>query len=426
LLTHGALFSRRPQPLLTHILPPYSLLDMGFQKEVNEIIRFLPAKQNRQTLLFSATVPQEVKAVMAATMKNDFVTVDCIHDQDPGSHTNKQVEQKHVILPYQTRLVTGTVEILSKLIANAKANKEPLKMVVFFNTANLVAYYAALFNEGLGIPVYELHSRKSQSFRTKTADKFRAAEAAILFTSDVSARGVDYPGVTNVVQVGIADSRESYIHRLGRTGRAGKVGEGLLVLADVERNFLNQLSGMDIPVHAEFQTALENAPDAVMMQKLQPIMNEIYKDDESPLAKNLQNAYRSMLGFYNGKLSKLGVKNPDTLIEFVNSFAMQGGCAQLPGIEKKTIGKMGLRTTTGLNITANLPRQGQGGGGRGGNRGGGGGGGGGRGSGGGRGAAPKRQMSTASTPEAKKPKAAGDRRRRGGGGGRGSRASAAN
>jgi len=336
------------------------LLDMGFQKEVNEIIRFLPPKEQRQTLLFSATVPNEVKAVMKATMKDNFVTADCIHDTDPATHTNEQVEQRHVIVPYKTRLVTGTVQVIWKLIEKAKSDKETLKMVVFFNTANLVGYYAALFNNGLDIPVLELHSRKSQSYRTKTADKFRTAEDAILFTSDVSARGVDYPGVTNVVQVGIAETRESYIHRLGRTGRAGKVGEGLLVLYDLEKKFLDKLNGIDVPVHEEFQSMIDSAPpDVALMNKLQPILDDIRNQDGSnDLCKDLESAYRSMLGFYNGKLSKqLGVKDPAMLIDFVNEFAKQGGCAELPGIEKKTIGKMGLRYTTGLNITPNLARQ---------------------------------------------------------------------
>ena len=177
---------------------------MGFRREVEDIISYLPSKDKRQTLLFSATVPPEVKAVMGATMQKDYVTVDCIHDTDPASHTNKQVEQTHVIVPAGTRLVTGTVDILYKLIRDTKQAGEPLKLVVFFNTAHLVGFYAALFNEGLGVSVLELHSRKSQAFRTRTADTFRAADEAILFTSDVSARGVDYPGVTDVVQVRMA------------------------------------------------------------------------------------------------------------------------------------------------------------------------------------------------------------------------------
>ena len=428
------------------------LLDMGFQKEVNEIIRFLPPKQERQTMLFSATVPNEVKAIMQATMKNDFFTADCIHDKDPASHTNQQVDQRHVMIPYKTRLVTGTVQVIWQLIQNAKTSGESLKMVAFFNTANLVAYYAALFNDALGIPVLELHSRKSQSYRTKTADKFRAAEEAILFTSDVSARGVDYPGVTNVVQVGIADSRESYIHRLGRTGRAGKVGEGLLILYDLEAKFLDRLSGIDIPVHEQLQAAINGEPNRTLMEKLQPTLDQMRSGndgDKNDLTGELQSAYRSMLGFYNGKLSKqLGVKDPAILIDFVNEFAMQGGCAEIPGIEKKTIGKMGLRYTTGLNITANLSRQGGGG------RGGGGGRSGGRGAGGSgrhnnnnnnnnnrnnnrstdninKKSSPKRQNSAATIPDPKKPKTVtggsssggsnDNRRRRSGGrgGGRG-------
>lgn len=182
----------------------HRLLDMGFKREVEDIISYLPDKNHRQTLLFSATVPPEVKAVMAKTMRSGYVTIDCIHDTDPASHTNQQVEQTHVIVPAATRLVTGTVDILVKLIRDTKDAGEPLKLVVFFNTAHLVAFYAALFNDGLGVKVLELHSRKSQSYRTRTADAFRAADQAILFTSDVSARGVDYPGVTDVVQVSAA------------------------------------------------------------------------------------------------------------------------------------------------------------------------------------------------------------------------------
>lgn len=421
------------------------LLDMGFSKEVNEIIRFLPSKDKRQTLLFSATVPKEVKSMMHATMKPDFVTADCIHDQDPATHTNEQVEQRHVIIPYKTRLVTGTVQAIWEVVQKAKANGEPLKMVVFFNTANLVAYYASLFQQALDMDVLELHSRKSQSYRTKTADKFRAAKEAILFTSDVSARGVDYPGVTQVVQCGIADSRESYIHRLGRTGRAGKVGEGLLVLYDLERKFLDKLDGIAIPSHEELQEAIHQEPDPALMDKLQPTLDQMGRNnDDDELLKSLQSAYRSMLGFYNGKLSKqLGVKDPAILVDFVNEFALQGGCSEPPGIEKKTIGKMGLKHTTGLNITANMSRHGGGGGGRGGgnnnnNRGG-------RGGAGGENnnrrstdrsngdkPLPKRQNSGAGTPEPKKPRTNGNgrnsndnsnnRRRRGGGGRGGNRA----
>lgn len=178
---------------------------MGFKRDVESIISHLPKKEHRQTLLFSATVPSDVKEVIRQTMRSKYVTVDCIHDKDPASQTNAQVAQTHVIVSAEDRLVSGAVDILRKLIADTKNANEPLKLVVFFNTAHLVGYYAALFTAmpsiTLGLPVLELHSRKSQPYRTRTAAAFREAKEAILFTSDVSARGVDYPGVTDVVQV---------------------------------------------------------------------------------------------------------------------------------------------------------------------------------------------------------------------------------
>ena len=83
--------------------------------------------------------------------------------------------------------------------------------------------------------------------RTKTSDQFRAMKQGILFSSDVSARGVDYPGITHVIQLGIPSSREMYIHRLGRTGRAGKDGEGIIVLDPEERFFL-KTELKDLPI----------------------------------------------------------------------------------------------------------------------------------------------------------------------------------
>ena len=73
----------------------------------------------------------------------------------------------------------------------------------------------------MGIRHSPLHSRKSQSYRTKASSAFRDAKTAVLIASDVAARGVDYPDVSLVVQLGAPDNREQYVHRTGRTGRAG-------------------------------------------------------------------------------------------------------------------------------------------------------------------------------------------------------------
>ena len=120
------------------------------------------------------------------------------------------------------------------------------QVCIFLTTARLTQLYAELFN-GLGVSgVLEIHSRKSQPQRTRVAEQFRAGSRMLLFTSDVSARGMDYPDVTAVVQVGLPSDKAQYIHRLGRTARAGKAGGGHLLLADFERFFLNSLR--DLPV----------------------------------------------------------------------------------------------------------------------------------------------------------------------------------
>jgi ATP-dependent RNA helicase MSS116 len=159
--------------------------------------------------------------------------------------------------------------------------------LAFFPTARLVGYFAELVNDGIrkrnakSFPeIVEIHSRKSQANRNKASDKFRAAKFAILFTSDVSARGVDYPGVTTVIQFGLPDSREQYIHRLGRTRRAGKAGKGWLVLADYERTFLRELKGgpsggVDVPADDEVQALFSAPPSPQVMDMLTPVLQDI-------------------------------------------------------------------------------------------------------------------------------------------------------
>ncbi len=126
----------------------------------------------------------------------------------------------------------------------------------------------------------EIHSRKSQDNRNKASDKFRTAKScAILFTSDISARGVHYPRVTTVIQFGLTDSRGQYIHRLGRTGRPGKAGKEWLVLADDERRITKIQNGsgggVDVPPDDELQASFAAPPSPQVMDMLTPLLQDI-------------------------------------------------------------------------------------------------------------------------------------------------------
>jgi ATP-dependent RNA helicase MSS116 len=203
------------------------LLEMGFRPAIEKILKFLP--RDRQTLLFSATMPGSVHQVAGLALRPKYAFVDTVPAEDAA--TNVQVHQSWVEVPFdQTLLAVRT-------ILRAATAVPGHKVIVFCTTARFTQYMAALM-EAAGLPTLEIHSRKSQAAREKASAAFRAAPQAVLLTSDVSARGVDYPDVTLVLQLGQPSSREQYIHRLGRTARAGKAGQGVLLLAPFETQFV--------------------------------------------------------------------------------------------------------------------------------------------------------------------------------------------
>ena len=205
------------------------LLDMGFRREIKKILNYLPRNNKRQTLLFSATVPKELKSIMAETMNKDYIEVDCIGDGAETTQTALRVKQSHVLIPSTNEYIQSVIkvshhgylppisfciyclfhansydipyffpQIVQEVIKDGDGNS---KAVVFFPTAKMVAFFSDIMREVVGIDVMELHSKKTQSTRNRVSGQFRDADTGLLFTSDVSARGVDYPGVSHVVQV---------------------------------------------------------------------------------------------------------------------------------------------------------------------------------------------------------------------------------
>ena len=209
------------------------LLEMGFRPAITQMLNMLPPKQTRQTLLFSATMPADIMGIARFALRESFEHIDCV-GEDQSTH--QHVAQTVLVHPLETQIVE-----LAFVLKEAMAiDPNDFKVICFFTTARLTQFFAELFNlmPGFQSKVLEIHSRKSQSTRTKVSDKFRSGNRMILMTSDVSARGMDYPDVTRIVQVGMPSDKSQYVHRLGRTARAGKTGDGVLLLADFEKFFL--------------------------------------------------------------------------------------------------------------------------------------------------------------------------------------------
>ncbi|KAL4152205.1 hypothetical protein PRNP1_009139 [Phytophthora ramorum] len=315
------------------------LLDMGFRPDIMRIISRLP--KQRQTLLFSATLPTATEELKDVALRDDYAFVDTIEGDD--QQTNTQAVQEFVVCALQDVIpvVEGVLEEHMKLAE--------YKVIVFLPTARAAQFMAQLF-QAAGFPnVLEMHSRKSQSARTKAADAFRKGKKMIMFSSDVSARGVDYPDVSLVLQVGLTD-RDQYIHRLGRTARAGMEGRGVLVLADFEKALLRDLA--DLPL-----TELEQHPQ-LDKQNYRTTRALAKLGTGSQLEQSAEKAYAAFLGFYNSNLKKLGMSKTD-LVETGALYSQLIGLDEVPMLQKKTLRAMGLMNTPGL-VAASKPTKSRG------------------------------------------------------------------
>lgn len=311
------------------------MLDMGFLPDIKRIVGFLPNKTqvHRQSMLFSATVAGQIQNVAHLILNQGYKFISTIPAGETNTHD--RVPQFLVTAPSMSDVAPAMVAAIRSELASAAPG--PFKAIVFAPTAALADFYCHILEMTQDLPpVSVLHSRVSQSKRTKTTQTFREATNAICVATDVIARGMDFPGVTHVFQVGVPSEKEAYIHRLGRTARADAEGRGILVLTEQEKFFLYQLKDI------QFQD---------LPGQLQYSRNDISSALTSLDGK--QKIYQAWMGYYKNHLKNLRWTTAE-LVQQANRFAREGlDCAEVPGLQKKTIGKMGLKGVPGLSILPN-------------------------------------------------------------------------
>lgn len=211
------------------------MLHIGFLDEVEEIINETP--KSRQTLLFSATIPEEIRKLSKKHMRDpQFIQVEKV--QGPAT-TVKQVAIHTV-----DRAKQGT---LIKLIDMHR----PFLAVVFCRTKRRVSKLTGILKVH-GISCDELHGDLSQPKREQVMKRFRDADIQILVATDVAARGLDVEGVTHVFNYDIPQDSESYVHRIGRTGRAGMKGMAVTLYSSADRKTLDEIeSDLDIRIQKQ-------------------------------------------------------------------------------------------------------------------------------------------------------------------------------
>jgi ATP-dependent RNA helicase RhlE len=201
------------------------MMDMGFWPDVRRIVQSLPDSAARQTLLFSATMPDEVMRLADEVVREPkYVQI--------GSAGGPAKSITHTV---ETVPSGQKTEWLAKFLRRADG-----PVLVFVRTKSGAERLARKL-AGFGLKAAALHADRTQAQRTQAVEGFKSGRYRVLVATDVAARGLDIDGITHVVNYEVPASREAYVHRVGRTGRAEATGTALTLVAPEEVRALHAL-----------------------------------------------------------------------------------------------------------------------------------------------------------------------------------------
>ncbi len=200
------------------------MLDMGFIRDVRRIVALLP--RVRQSLLFSATMPGDVEA-----LANDILHMPIRVDVAPQTVTADRIEQRVFFVD-----TAGKRKLLTGLLSDPAMSR-----VIVFTRTKHGADRVAEQLEKSGIMAEAIHGNKSQGARQRALDEFRSGRSRVLVATDIAARGIDVPDISHVINYEIPQDAESYVHRIGRTARAGAEGIALSFCDNSERAYLRDI-----------------------------------------------------------------------------------------------------------------------------------------------------------------------------------------
>lgn len=225
------------------------MLDMGFIHDVKKVITQLPPK--RQTLFFSATMPPEI-----AKLANTILTAPAKVEVAPVSSTAEKVAQCVYMVEKKDK---------AALLQYVLKDKSIDRVLVFTRTKHGADRVAKQLNKN-NIQADAIHGDKSQNARQRALTNFKSGDLRVLVATDIAARGIDVEELSYVINYELPNVPETYVHRIGRTGRAGWSGKALSFCDFEEREYLrdiNKLTAQSIPVITEHPYLSAGAPPAV-------------------------------------------------------------------------------------------------------------------------------------------------------------------
>ncbi|KAF9169362.1 hypothetical protein BGX21_010477 [Mortierella sp. AD011] len=372
-----------------------TMLQLGFREELECILRAMP--QDRQTFLFSATIDSKLDSLLEVALHRDVkdqngpVMIDTVGENE--INLNLATLQRFCLAPYQSHVALVRRIINDHLLRDMdfeheQSLKKPKtsslptsgktrsasttanwalpsskdtsrdtnnKIMVFLPTTRGAQLYAKVFSRlsmGKELSVFEIHSAKDQRERTSTSRNFRNIRTpAVLFTSDVSARGVDYPGVGLVIQVGAPLSLDHYIHRIGRTGRgngkdlkdnAGESshGKGILILGELDQGFIeHQLKPSPLSTVIEQEHKYDDWESVMLGENLDRGYKRAISKVDERLAKS---AYTAFLGYNLTVGPRIGNTDRKKILESADKYIAAFGVEERPAISISFLERMGF------------------------------------------------------------------------------------
>ena len=202
-----------------------TMLDMGFIKDVKSIIKCIPSKK-RQTLLFSATIPNEIKELANEFMK-DPILIKTKTDEVTADNICQE-------LYYVDK--NNKVALLLDLIST----KDKPSVLIFTKTKHGANNLEKKLNE-FGVKVSVIHGNKTQSTRTRALKDFKTGNTKVMIATDIASRGIDINDLNLVINFDLPEKAEIYVHRIGRTARAGKDGKAITLCSSAEISYLRDI-----------------------------------------------------------------------------------------------------------------------------------------------------------------------------------------
>jgi len=351
------------------------LLDIGFAPAIADIASHMPnpsqltsdGRPARQTLMFSATVPKSVVQLVRSTLRPDFKFIRTVDPDEAPTH--ERIPQHVVFGKGLQNQIPIIMEIANKAIDAHKKDPEnnpPFKAIVYFGSTAEVAMTFEAFSK-MRDPdqprsifsahpldpcrIFQMHGKLQQGQRTRESQGFRTSESAILFSSDVTARGMDFPDVSHVIQIGLPKSSDDYVHRIGRTGRAGKSGQGWLILNDDERRDITQRmrnSGINLIESPLVTSDLDMTRGAQIPSHIARLLKLVEVGVKSV-------PYNVKAATYSALLGVLSQQNPhrpkQDQLDMMNQLAKFGwGMTEPPPLSRNLVAKIGFSGLRGIKL----------------------------------------------------------------------------